>query len=141
MTGTYANIMKMLCGKKKITLKVRSVISSFMRNDILKYHIEQGEEKRCYRNSLIQNQIFTTLQQQMKKSTLKVVMFVCLFVCFVTRWHALIYAPNNVSWEHYIEYLAHKNVALKTILHWETKNALIVLGVLCTFSATEDYLC
>lgn len=100
MTGTYANIMKMLCGKKKITLKVRSVISSFMRNDILKYHIEQGEEKRCYRNSLIQNQIFTTLQQQMKKSTLKVVMFVCLFVCFVTRWHALIYAPNNVSWEH-----------------------------------------
>jgi len=51
--------------KKK--LQVRSVTSSSMRNDILKYHMEQGKEKQCYRNSLMQNQIFRTLQQHMKR--------------------------------------------------------------------------
>lgn len=90
MICRYAKIMKLTYGKK-ITGKVRSDNFSFMRNDILKYHMEQGEEKQCYMNSLMQNQIFRTLQQQVKRKYNQSKIF------FASCQHPLICGPNNVS--------------------------------------------
>lgn len=52
-----------------------------------------------------------------------------------------VFKGNTID-SNYMEYLAHKNITLKTIFHQETKNALTVLGViLCIFSAMIDCLC
>lgn len=70
-----AKIMNLIYGKKN-TGKVKSVNSSFMSNEVLNYHMEQGEEKQCYRISLMQNQLLGTLQQWMKRKYIEIKLFV-----------------------------------------------------------------
>lgn len=51
-----------------------------------------------------------------------------------------VFKGNTID-SNYMEYLAHKNITLKTILQQETKSALTVLGVtFCMFSAMIDFV-
>lgn len=64
----------------KKTKNRKSEISQFLfyGNEVLNYHMEQGEEKQCYRNSLMQNQILGTLQQWMKRKYTEIKLFCAL---------------------------------------------------------------
>lgn len=51
-----------------------------------------------------------------------------------------VFKGNTID-SNYMEYLAHKNITLKTTLQQETKSALTVLGVtFCMFSAMIDFV-